>query len=118
MSQAIPEKYRDLFTKKAFASLATLMPDGRPQVTPVWCDVEGDLVIVTPPKGGRRTGICDVILEWHCPSRIRKTLIAIWSFAGAWLKSQSKALRRTSTRWPRNIWEWTSILTLNQVKCG
>jgi hypothetical protein len=32
MSQAIPEKYRDLFTKRAFASLSTLMPDGRPQV--------------------------------------------------------------------------------------
>ena len=42
MSQAIPEKYHDLFSKRAFASLATLMPDGRPQVTPVWCDLEGD----------------------------------------------------------------------------
>ena len=31
MSQVIPEKYRDLFQKRAFASLATLMPDGRPQ---------------------------------------------------------------------------------------
>src|SRR5206468_1531350 len=46
MSQAIPEKYRDLFSKRAFASLGTLMPDGSPQVTPVWCDIEGDLVIV------------------------------------------------------------------------
>ena len=33
----IPENYLDLFKdKKAFASLATLMPDGTPQVTPVW----------------------------------------------------------------------------------
>jgi len=54
MSQAIPEKYPDLFTKKAFASLATLMPDGRPQVTPVWCDVEGDLVIVNSAKGRQK----------------------------------------------------------------
>src|SRR5437868_5027037 len=44
MSQAIPDKYRDLFSKRAFASLGTLMPDGSPQVTPVWCDLEGDLV--------------------------------------------------------------------------
>ena len=44
MPEAIPEKYRDLFNKRAFASLATLMPDGRPQVTPVWCDLEGDYV--------------------------------------------------------------------------
>ena len=54
MSQAIPEKYRDLFTKKAFASLATLMPDGQPQVTPVWCDVEGDLVIINTAKGRQK----------------------------------------------------------------
>ncbi len=36
----IPDKYLDLFKKKAFASLATLMPGGEPQVTPVWVDYE------------------------------------------------------------------------------
>ena len=54
MSQVIPEKYRDLFTKKAFASLGTLMPDGRPQVTPVWVDVEGDLVLFNSAKGRQK----------------------------------------------------------------
>jgi PPOX class probable F420-dependent enzyme len=50
MPQAIPEKYRDLFNKRAFASLATLMPDGRPQVTPVWCDIDGDHVLFNSAK--------------------------------------------------------------------
>src|SRR5260221_6785775 len=54
MSQVIPEKYRDLFSKRAFASLATLMPDGQPQVTPVWCDIEADLVVVNTPKGRQK----------------------------------------------------------------
>src|SRR5207302_4699165 len=54
MSQAIPDKYRDLFSKRAFASLGTLMPDGSPQVTPVWCDLEGDLVIVNSAKGRQK----------------------------------------------------------------
>jgi PPOX class probable F420-dependent enzyme len=54
MSQAIPDKYRDLFTKRAFASLGTLMADGSPQVTPVWCDVEGDRVIVNSAKGRQK----------------------------------------------------------------
>jgi PPOX class probable F420-dependent enzyme len=48
---AIPEKYHDLFNKKAFASLATLMPDGKPQVTPVWADFDGEHVIVNSAKG-------------------------------------------------------------------
>ena len=54
MSEAIPEKYRDLFNKRAFASLATLMPDGRPQVTPVWCDLEGDYVVFNSAKGRQK----------------------------------------------------------------
>ena len=51
MADVIPEKYRDLFEKKAFASLATLMPDGQPQVTPVWCDFDGEHVLVNSAKG-------------------------------------------------------------------
>jgi PPOX class probable F420-dependent enzyme len=54
MSQSIPDKYRDLFTKRAFASLATLMPDSSPQVTPVWVDLEGDLVIVNTARGRQK----------------------------------------------------------------
>jgi PPOX class probable F420-dependent enzyme len=50
----IPEKYRDLFSKRSFASLATLMADGQPQVTPVWCDLEADLVIVNSAKGRQK----------------------------------------------------------------
>ena len=41
----IPEELKDLFDKKAFANLVTLMPDGSPQVTPVWCDYDGQHVI-------------------------------------------------------------------------
>jgi PPOX class probable F420-dependent enzyme len=54
MSQAIPEKYADLFQKRAFASLGTLMPDGRPQVTPVWCDFDGQHVIFNSAKGRQK----------------------------------------------------------------
>lgn len=51
---AIPEQYRDLFNKKAFAHLATLMPTGQPQVTPVWCDFDGTHVIVNSAKGRQK----------------------------------------------------------------
>src|SRR6201997_683664 len=54
MSQVIPEKYRDLFQKRAFASLGTLMPDGTPQVTPVWVDFDGEHVIVNSARGRRK----------------------------------------------------------------
>jgi PPOX class probable F420-dependent enzyme len=48
----IPDKYLDLLQqKKAFASLATTMPDGSPQVTPVWFDYKGGLVRVNTARG-------------------------------------------------------------------
>jgi PPOX class probable F420-dependent enzyme len=34
-----------------FAHLATLMPDGSPQVAPVWVDLEGDRIIVGTSEG-------------------------------------------------------------------
>lgn len=48
---AIPDKYKDLFEKKAFASLATVGADGTPQVTPVWVDYDGTHVRFNTAKG-------------------------------------------------------------------
>ena len=45
-SNAIPSTFEDLFKKRAFGHLATLMPDGSPQVTPVWIDYDGQYVLV------------------------------------------------------------------------
>jgi PPOX class probable F420-dependent enzyme len=48
----IPAAFRDLMTeKKAFANLATTMPDGTPQVTPVWFDYTDGRVRVNTAKG-------------------------------------------------------------------
>src|SRR5882762_6219027 len=54
MASTIPEKYLDLFQKKAFANLATLMPDGSPQVTPVWVDWDGTHVLVNSARGRQK----------------------------------------------------------------
>jgi PPOX class probable F420-dependent enzyme len=49
---AIPDKYLDLLQqKKAFANLATLMPDGSPQVTPVWIDYANGAIRFNTAKG-------------------------------------------------------------------
>jgi PPOX class probable F420-dependent enzyme len=54
MAGVIPEKYRDLFNKRAFAALTTLMPDGSPQTTPVWVDTDGEYVIFNSAKGRQK----------------------------------------------------------------
>ena len=47
----IPDNFSDLFQKKTFAQLATIMNDGTPQVTPVWCEYDGTHVLINSAKG-------------------------------------------------------------------
>ena len=51
MSSIIPDEFRDLFEKKTFGHLATVMKDGTPHVTPVWCDYDGTFVRFNSAKG-------------------------------------------------------------------
>jgi PPOX class probable F420-dependent enzyme len=51
MATTVPEGFKDLLQKKAFAHLATIMPDGSPQSTPVWFDVDGELIRVNSARG-------------------------------------------------------------------
>jgi PPOX class probable F420-dependent enzyme len=54
MRTHIPESHLDLFTRKAFAHLATIMPDGSPQVSPVWIDYDGTHLIVNTARGRQK----------------------------------------------------------------
>ncbi|MGD2027477.1 MAG: PPOX class F420-dependent oxidoreductase [Anaerolineales bacterium] len=51
--QGIDKRYLDLFADetRAFAFLASLMPDGSPQVTPVWFNTDGEHILVNSAKG-------------------------------------------------------------------
>jgi PPOX class probable F420-dependent enzyme len=52
----IPATHADLLRDKlAFAQLATLNPDGSPQVTPVWVDFDGTHILVNTAKGRVKT---------------------------------------------------------------
>ncbi len=50
----LPEGCLDLFEKRSFAYLATLMPSGSPQVTPVWVDYDGAYLLVNSARGRQK----------------------------------------------------------------
>ncbi|MBI3243410.1 MAG: PPOX class F420-dependent oxidoreductase [Chloroflexi bacterium] len=50
-SGPIPDEYLDLFQKKTFGHLATLMPDGTPHVTSVWVDYDGKHILINSARG-------------------------------------------------------------------
>ena len=45
MADVLSEKARALISRPVLASLATLNPDGSPQITPLWVDLDGDDVV-------------------------------------------------------------------------
>lgn len=54
MRVEIPESHRDLLNGPRVAALTTLMPDGQPQTTVVWCNFDGTYVLVNTMRGFRK----------------------------------------------------------------
>lgn len=50
----IPEDYQDLFDRPIIVSLATVQPDGQPQVTPVWADYVDNYVRINTAVGRQK----------------------------------------------------------------
>lgn len=50
---SFPEEYQDLLgdDSKAMLYLATIMPDGSPQVTPVWFSTDGEHILINTNQG-------------------------------------------------------------------
>lgn len=49
----VPRTHQDILAdeKRAFAFLATIMPDGSPQVTPVWFNTDGKHILINSAAG-------------------------------------------------------------------
>ena len=50
----IPNTHIDLIDGAYTVALTTLMPDGQPQTTPVWCNRKGDYLFINVMKGFRK----------------------------------------------------------------
>jgi PPOX class probable F420-dependent enzyme len=55
MPDTLSKKARELISRPVLASLATLNPDGSPQVTPLWIDLAGDDVVFNTAQGRIKT---------------------------------------------------------------
>lgn len=51
MAAHIPESHLDLVNGPRVAALTTVMPDGQPQTTVVWCNFDGQHVLVNTMRG-------------------------------------------------------------------
>lgn len=51
MPATIPDDIRALLTEPIFFHVATVNPDGSPQVSVVWADLEGDRIVFSTRPG-------------------------------------------------------------------
>ena len=116
---AIPDKYLVLVQqKKAFANLATTMPDGSPQVTPVWFDFKNGAIRVNTVKGrvkarNMKEG-SSVALAIMDPDEPYRYLQAVARCA----RSPRAAPTITSIHWRRNISARTNIRFAGRARRG
>ena len=54
MNELIPASFLDLINGPRVAALTTIMPDGQPQTTVVWCNFDGAHVLVNTMRGFRK----------------------------------------------------------------
>ena len=52
---SLTQRDREIFEGKNFAHIVTLMPDGSPQASPVWVDLEGETILVNSADGRVKT---------------------------------------------------------------
>ena len=51
MAAVIPGSHRDLLEGPVNVVLTTVMPDGQPQTTPIWCNLDGNDILINTMKG-------------------------------------------------------------------
>ena len=83
----LPEPVRQLIEEPNFGHLATLMPDGSPQVTPVWVDTDGEHVLINSVQGHVKVGniardprVAVAVADPNTPSRyvqVRGRVLAV-----------------------------------------
>ena len=69
MSATIPDNFKDLLEKPVYVSLATVMPDGQPQLSVVWCSYDGEHVLVNTVRGRQK--------EKNMAARPKATILAV-----------------------------------------
>ena len=109
MADVLSEKARELIARPVLASLATLNPDGSPQITPLWVDHDGDDVLFNTAQGRKKAR------NLERDGRVAVTVIDpddqynVVAFRGTVTDVTTEARTHTSMPWPRSISGWTPI---------
>jgi PPOX class probable F420-dependent enzyme len=118
MADVLSAKARELITRPVLATLATLNPDGSPQVTPLWVDLDGDDVVFNTARGRKKAR------NLERDARVGVTVIDpddqynVVALRARWSTSVPRAPTPTSTGWPTSTWASTPTPCAGRARCG
>lgn len=100
----------ELLTQPVQAYLATVMPDGSPQLTQVWIDTDGEHIVVNTVQGIRRRATSSEIPEWRSISPIRPVPSKYWFVRGEVVgvtdEGGAEHIEKLSMRYSGRPYEW------------
>jgi hypothetical protein len=101
----IPESHLDLISDevRSYAYLATSMPDGSPQITPVWFNTDGENILLNSVKGRVKDRNMRARPKLLWLFTYRGSLIDISSCAAKSWKLPKMGLGSISIRFHKNI---------------
>jgi len=106
------ELAKRLIDGKNFASVATLMPDGSPQVAPVYVDREGDTIVINAPterqryhnlKRDPRVALCVYDAQNAFANVMIRGRATEITEVGAWEHVDKLAMKYTGMKYPRGL---------------
>ena len=91
MAVPIPDSHKRLLFEPVIAYLATVMPDGRPQSNPVWCDYDGTYIRVNAADDRQKT---------HNMQRRQFATVLLMDQAGPyfWMEIRGRVIASTTER--------------------
>jgi PPOX class probable F420-dependent enzyme len=88
MTNTIPDSHRDLLDGPVYVTVATVMPDGQPQMTIVWANYDGTFVKINTARGRQK--------DKNLIARPQATLLALDPNDGfRWLEVRGVVAERT-----------------------
>ena len=54
MSTTIPDDFKDLLDRPVYVNVATVMPDGQPQLSVMWCSYDGQHILLNTARGRQK----------------------------------------------------------------
>jgi PPOX class probable F420-dependent enzyme len=110
MSSTIPTNFLDLFERKSFAHLATVMPNGSPQVSPVWVDFDGTFVLINSENGRQKDKNmrrdAHVAVEIHDPDDPYRYLLVRGKVEEITLSGASEHIDKLAMRYTGAKYAW------------